>query len=168
MLAKLTLVVMGIGLALAFSTMSFAGAHASSSATTGSMNSMDQGYGAIGHSYKGKVVSYDETGHMIVVNGRQGDKTFDVSNAKISGTVRPDENVTVRYTERDGKMTASTVMVAGSNVSSNEAPSSMSTSEKTAYDGPQFGYGDQDQGKGYDILSQIDMGNQNVGYGTNS
>lgn len=142
---------------MSLSVTAYAGAQASASATSGHTGAMDRGYGAVDHTYGGRVVSYDETGHRLVVSGKEGDKTFDVSRATMKGTVRPDETVAVRYTEKDGRMVASSVTAAGAGVSRNEVQSNARASERTAFNGPKYGYGDQDMGRGYDILDRYDF-----------
>jgi len=69
--------------------------------------------------YKGEVISFDQTGHIIVVKGKEGEKTFDVSQATIKGKVEPEHYVAVKYTETDGKMVASSVWEVSHKVSSN-------------------------------------------------
>jgi hypothetical protein len=63
------------------------------------------------HSYKGQVTSYDRTDRTLVVSGKKGEKAFDLSRAKMNGTIRPNEQVVVKYSNRDGKMVASSVKV---------------------------------------------------------
>ena len=63
-------------------------------------------------SYRGEVASIDETTHMLVVKGKEGDKTFDVSQATVKGKIEPDHYVSVKYTETNGKMVASSVTVS--------------------------------------------------------
>ena len=45
----------------------------------------------------------------MIVKGKKGDMTFDVSGAKMKEKVKAGSNVTVRYMEKDGKMMASSV-----------------------------------------------------------
>lgn len=61
------------------------------------------------HSYKGHVTSYSRADNTLVVNGKKGERTFDLSRAKVNGTIRPNEEVVVKYNNRDGRMVASSV-----------------------------------------------------------
>ena len=63
------------------------------------------------HSYKGQVTSYDKAGNTIVINGKEGEKTFDLSRAKVDGTIRRNETAEVKYDEKGGQMVASSVKV---------------------------------------------------------
>ena len=63
------------------------------------------------HTYKGQVVSYDQTGNMIVVNGKHGERTFDVSTATMKGMIQVNERVVVKYNKKGGRMIASSVKV---------------------------------------------------------
>jgi hypothetical protein len=62
--------------------------------------------------YTGEIAKMDAAAKMIVVKGKQGDKSFDVANAKMKGEPKQGDKVTVKYTEKDGKMTASSVTKA--------------------------------------------------------
>ncbi len=57
--------------------------------------------------YTGRVVSVNDTDHTMVVKGRQGEKTFDVSN--VNEKVQPGHDVTVTYHNENGMMVASSV-----------------------------------------------------------
>jgi hypothetical protein len=59
--------------------------------------------------FSGKVVSVNQAGKAIVVKGKGGEKTFDVSNVTIKSTVKPGQTIHVTYTHKDGKMVASSV-----------------------------------------------------------
>ena len=63
--------------------------------------------------YTGQVISYDYTHNMMIVKGKEGEKTFDATNAIMAQMVKPKEDVLVRYHESDGKMVASSVKVIG-------------------------------------------------------
>jgi hypothetical protein len=56
---------------------------------------------------------------MIVVNGADGEKNFDLFNAGVAGTVGPYRTVCVSYTENNGRMIASSVKVIDPRVSMN-------------------------------------------------
>ena len=47
-------------------------------------------------------------------------RAFDISNARVNGTVRPDENVMVKYDANSGQMVASSAEVVQSQTSRNE------------------------------------------------
>jgi hypothetical protein len=65
------------------------------------------------HSYRGHVTSYDQATNTLVVHGKWGDKSFDVSNAHVNSMLLPNESVTVTYFENGGTMVASSVGVLG-------------------------------------------------------
>jgi hypothetical protein len=60
-------------------------------------------------SYSGHVASYDRGHAVLVVNGREGTKVFDVSRANMPGRIGRREDVVVNYAERHGRMVASSV-----------------------------------------------------------
>lgn len=61
------------------------------------------------HQYTGEVVKMD-AGKMIVLKGKQGEKSFDLApSAKMKGEPKEGDKVVVKYTEKDGKMVASSV-----------------------------------------------------------
>ena len=63
------------------------------------------------HTYRGDVVSYDRTANMLTVQGKYGERTFDISNAETSGVINRNERVLVKYSEANGQMVASSVEV---------------------------------------------------------
>ena len=67
----------------------------------------------VDHSYRGHVISYDQATNTLVVSGKEGEKSFDISNAHVSSMLQPNELVTVRYSEKEGSMVASSVRVRG-------------------------------------------------------
>jgi len=67
----------------------------------------------VDHSYRGHVTSYDQATNILVVNGKEGEKSFDVANAHVSSMLQPNELVTVRYFDKEGSMVASSVRVLG-------------------------------------------------------
>ena len=67
--------------------------------------------------YTGTIILADKTAKGIVVRGRKGEMTFDVSSAhwqpyKSMNEVRLGDAVTVNYREKDGEMIASSVTKA--------------------------------------------------------
>jgi hypothetical protein len=86
--------------------------------------------------YAGTIVLVDVTAKGIVVNGRKGEMTFDVSMAKWKpyksmAEVKQGDPVSVRYTEKDGEMVASSVTKANaSGVKEESSPTS--SAEKKA------------------------------------
>jgi hypothetical protein len=62
--------------------------------------------------YTGEVAKMDMAGKSIVVKGKKGDMNFDVANAKMKGEPKEGDKVVVKYTEKDGKMVASSVTKA--------------------------------------------------------
>ena len=77
--------------------------------------------------YRGEVTSFDQTGHTIVVKGKEGEKTFDVSQATMKGKIEPEHYVAVKYTETNGKMVASSVWAVSHKASSNMKSSKLSS-----------------------------------------
>jgi len=63
--------------------------------------------------YTGRVISFNYTNDTLVVKGKEGDKTFDATDAIMAQMVQPKENVLVRYHDSNGKMVASSVKVVG-------------------------------------------------------
>jgi hypothetical protein len=61
------------------------------------------------HTYEGTVSSYDPSGNTLVVTGKDGERTFDLSNAKIKGNIRDNADVAVRYSDQNGQLVASSV-----------------------------------------------------------
>ena len=74
--------------------------------------------------YSGTVVSLNGTDHTLIVKGKEGDKTFDVSKVATLGTIKSGNSVQVVYVEKNGKMVASSVSVG----------------VKTSMLGPAYGY----------------------------
>jgi hypothetical protein len=62
------------------------------------------------HQYTGEIVKL-EVGKMIVLKGKDGEKSFDLGKVKVKD-VKEGDKVVVKYTEKDGKMTASSVAKA--------------------------------------------------------
>jgi hypothetical protein len=59
--------------------------------------------------FTGEVTAVNTTDKTIVVKGKEGEKTFDVSKATMKGEVKPEHTVHVTYMEKEGKMVASSV-----------------------------------------------------------
>ncbi len=74
--------------------------------------------------YSGTVVSVNTTDHTLIVKGKGGEKTFDVSKVTTLDTVKPGHTIQVVYAEKNGKMVASSVSVG----------------VKTSMMGPAYGY----------------------------
>lgn len=96
MMVRLSLIFVGLALGLAL--MGFVQVPAGSAAMGD-------------HSYRGQVTSYDQAQNTVTVNGKHGERTFDLSGAKMNGTIRPNENVIVRYHDMNGQMVASSIRV---------------------------------------------------------
>jgi Cu/Ag efflux protein CusF len=64
-------------------------------------------------SFSGEVTNMDMAAKMMTVKGKDKDMTFDVSGAKIMGEMKAGDKVSVKYMEKDGKMMASSVKMAG-------------------------------------------------------
>jgi hypothetical protein len=63
--------------------------------------------------FTGEVTKMDMTAKTMTVKGEKGDMTFDVSGAKMKNEAKAGDKVTVKYTEKDGKMKASSVTMGG-------------------------------------------------------
>jgi hypothetical protein len=93
-------------------SLAVAGFAGTQSATTGSqttatekkMEPMEKAM-----TFTGKVTAVNEADKTIVVKGKEAEKTFDVSSVTIGGAVKPGQTVHVTYTEKEGKMIASSV-----------------------------------------------------------
>ena len=59
--------------------------------------------------FTGEVTNVDTAAKMMTVKSTKGDMTFDVSSVKMKGEAKAGDKVTVKYTEKDGKMMASAV-----------------------------------------------------------
>jgi len=62
--------------------------------------------------FTGQVTNMDTEAKMMTVKNKKGEKTFDVSNAKMKVEPKAGHKVTVKYMEMDGKMMASSVTVS--------------------------------------------------------
>jgi hypothetical protein len=63
--------------------------------------------------FRGEVTKMDMAAKMMTVKGKKGDMTFDVSGAKMKGEMKAGDKVHVKYMEKEGKMMASSVWMAG-------------------------------------------------------
>ena len=63
--------------------------------------------------FTGEVTNMDTAAKTMTVKGKKGAMTFDVSSAKMKGEAKAGDKVTVKYTEKDGKMVASAVTMGG-------------------------------------------------------
>jgi hypothetical protein len=61
------------------------------------------------HQYSGDVTRMDTSAKTIVVKSKKDEMTFDVGMATMKGDVKEGDKVTVKYTKKEGKMTASSV-----------------------------------------------------------
>ncbi|MHB8108708.1 MAG: hypothetical protein ACYDHW_01600 [Syntrophorhabdaceae bacterium] len=61
------------------------------------------------HQFTGEVVAFDAAAKTLTVKGKGGEKAFDVSNVKMEKDPAVNDKVMVKYTEKDGKMTAKSV-----------------------------------------------------------
>jgi len=64
-------------------------------------------------SFSGEVTNMDMAGEMMTAKGEKGDMTFDLSGAKMKGEMKAGDKVRVKYIEKNGKMMASSVLMAG-------------------------------------------------------
>ena len=137
-------------LVAALMVLSFSVAGFAQSASTGGQMSSSGGQMATGTSdhmtnvhtmtYKGKVASVNDTDHTLVVSGKEGDKTFDMSKVTTTGTLTPGSKVKVTYyTDTNGHMVVSSIKGHGLH--------SMKTSMEHGYTGyGSTGYGSSQYG----------------------
>lgn len=59
--------------------------------------------------YTGEVTAMDAAAKTLTVKGKKGEKTFDVTDVKMEKELKAGDKVMVKYTEKDGKMTANSV-----------------------------------------------------------
>jgi hypothetical protein len=112
-MARVSVILLALFVALSFVAVGFA-------ADTGTTMGTQDNAGHHEMTYTGQVVSVDPTGSSIVVNGKEGERTFDVSKAATAGKIQAQQNVSVQYTETDGRMIASVVKVVQPRVSRND------------------------------------------------
>ena len=60
--------------------------------------------------YTGEVTAMDGAAKTLTVKGKTDEKTFDVANVKMKKEPKAGDKVMVKYTEKDGKMIASSVV----------------------------------------------------------
>ena len=90
-----TLMVLGFSLAgFAENAMTGGSAQGKATATEKKMEPMEKTM-----SYSGTVVSINTTDHTLIIKGKEGEKTFDVSKVTTLDTVKPGNNVQVVYEE---------------------------------------------------------------------
>jgi hypothetical protein len=80
--------------------------------------------------FYGKVSNMDTAAKTMTVKGKKGDMTFDISSTEIKGDVNAGDKVTVKYTEKEGKMMASAVKMSGGKKMKNKTTTTI-TKEKT-------------------------------------
>ena len=83
------------------------------------------------HEYRGEVVSMDAATKTLVVKGKKGDMTFDVSSAKMKGEAKAGDKVMVKYAEKDGKMVASWVTMGHAKTTKTTTTKTKETKEET-------------------------------------
>ena len=118
---KMFVIVLALIIGLAFATGGFAAEKAKSK------------------TYTGEVSSVDASAKSLVVKGKDGDKTFDVTDSKWKGytsmdEIKPGDKVTVTYMEKDGTMSAKSVTKA--KVKSKTTTKTKSTTKETTTDSP--------------------------------
>ncbi len=96
--------------------------------------------------YKGKVVSMNDSDHTLVVNGKEGDKTFDMSKVTTTGNLKTGSKVKVSYyTDTNGHMVVSSIKGHGIHTTNQYG--------SNQYGASQYGssqYGSSHMGSGYD------------------
>ena len=81
--------------------------------------------------FTGKVTNMDMDAKMMTVKNKKGEKTFDVSNAKMKVEPKAGHKVTVKYMEMDGKMMASSVTVSKATKKTTTTKTKETTEETT-------------------------------------
>ena len=81
--------------------------------------------------FSGRVTAMDTAAKMMTVKGKKGDMTFDVSNAKMKGEAKAGDKVKVNYTEKDGKMMASSVTMDRPKTTKTTTTKTTETKEET-------------------------------------
>ena len=81
--------------------------------------------------FRGKVTAMDTAAKMMTVKGKKGDMTFDVSSARMKGEAKAGDNVRVKYTEKDGKMMASSVTMDRAKTTKTTTTKTTETKEET-------------------------------------
>jgi hypothetical protein len=64
-------------------------------------------------SMSGEVTNMDMTSKMMTVKGKKGDMSFDMSGVKMKSEMKAGDKVNVKYMEKEGKMMATSIMMAG-------------------------------------------------------
>jgi len=121
---KALLVVLALLISVAFVTTVFAEKYEKETKTTTTTTTK-----AKGMKFKGEVTAVDMAAKTMTVKGNDGDKTFDVTDAKMKGEAKAGDMVTVKYMEKDGKMMASWVGV--DKTTKTETTTTTKTKEKT-------------------------------------
>ena len=81
--------------------------------------------------FTGYVTNMDTEAKMMTVKNKKGEKTFDVSNAKMKVEPKAGHKVTVKYMEMDGKMMASSVTVSKATKAKKGTTTKTTTKETT-------------------------------------
>jgi uncharacterized ion transporter superfamily protein YfcC len=121
---KALLVVLALLISAAFVTTVFAEKYEKETKTTTTTTTK-----AKVMEFKGEVTALDMAAKTMTVKGKDGDKTFDVTDAKMKGEAKAGDMVTVKYMEKDGKMMASWVGV--DKTTKTETTTTTKTKEKT-------------------------------------
>jgi uncharacterized protein YxeA len=106
---KVLMLALAVLISVAFATGTFAQAPAGTSEQTTTTTTSTTVTKSKPMTFTGKVTNLDTAASTMIVKGKKGDMTFDVSGAKMKEKVKAGSNVTVRYMEKDGKMMASSV-----------------------------------------------------------
>jgi hypothetical protein len=105
---KVLMFALAVFISVAFATVMFAQGPGTSEQTTTTTTTTTKSKPM---TLMGKVTAMDTAAKMMTVKGKKGDMTFDVSNAQMKESVKAGSTVTVKYTEQDGKMMASSVTI---------------------------------------------------------
>ena len=83
-----------------------------------------------------RFIDFTRVGLCSSVKGKKGDMTFDVSGAKMKDEAKAGDKVTVKYTEKDGKMKASSVTIGGAKTTKKTTGKSTEKKEVTTAPAP--------------------------------
>ena len=110
---KVLMLALAVLISVAFATGTFAQAPAGTSEQTTTTTTSTTVTKSKPMTFTGKVTNLDTAASTMIVKGKKGDMTFDVSSAKMKGEFKAGDKVRVGYTEMDGKMMASWVAKKG-------------------------------------------------------
>jgi hypothetical protein len=134
---KVLIMALTVLISVAFVTVTFAQAPEQKTTTTRTSTTPEKKETATkttkskGMMFTGEVTNMDSAAKMMTVKGTKGDMTFDVSSVKMKSEAKAGDKVTVKYTEKDGKMNASAVTMGGAKTTKKTTGKTTETKEET-------------------------------------